>query len=298
MNFKREIVFQVSLLFALGIFVGCLNDILCDHLHPKNQDVQCNDPGISKPLVMDYEWIANSVRLTRMYIMPILLGYVEGIESKRDVGLFYHFLLTMIPSIIFLNGFAATKAVVTTISSFWGSLAPNFLSVCQPDNLIHRLCQLKSINYLSKICPKCATFQMSARSAFPSMIPTLQAFNMCFLALYIGYRMNTQSKKIWGSVKRYFKYLIQLGAFVFILVTGFATIHRNEADHPGVWSGCAIGILSAVVAMAVLRRLEGRIRRKLPPMNDPPGIPTTQDDAAHQNKPSTNSTGKKKTKSN
>ena len=295
MDFKREIVLQVSLLFALGIFFYGLNDILSGLLLSRNHEVKCDNPGISKPLVMDYEWIVNSVTMTRQYIVPIFIGLNMDWEmkSKQGAGIFFNFLLTMIPSMIFLNGFAATVAVVTTISSFWGSLAPNFLAASQP-HLLHGLCQLKYIAYLSKLCPTCTTFQMSARSAFPSNIPTLQAFNMCFLALYIGYRMNTLPRGIWFSANRYFRYLIQLCALIFTLVTGFVTIHRNEADHLGVWIGCLIGISSAVVAMAALKGLEGRIQKRLQPMNDPASndppifIPLEQDDAAlHDNPPVT-----------
>ena len=66
MGFKREIVIQFSLLFGLAIFITGLNYLL-NNLQPRNHEVKCDDPDISKPLVMDYEWVANSVRITRQY---------------------------------------------------------------------------------------------------------------------------------------------------------------------------------------------------------------------------------------
>ena len=162
--------------------------------------------------------------------------------------------------------------MVTTISTFWGPLAPNFMAY----QSFHRLCQLTTIPYMNKIHPISITFtfKTTARSAFPSLIPTLQAFNMCFLAFYIGYRMNMNTLC---------RAIVQLGAVIFILVTGFVTVHLNEADHLGVWIGCLIGISSAVLTMMILRGLEGRIRKRLSPMNDHFGISTAHEELALQN---------------
>ena len=57
MGFKREIVIQFLLLLLLEFVIIGLNNLLNSYLQPRNQLVACDDPEISKPLVMDYEWI-------------------------------------------------------------------------------------------------------------------------------------------------------------------------------------------------------------------------------------------------
>ena len=203
-----------------------------------------------------------------MHHMPLILGLTGGMKSNLGDS-YVRTLLFWIPFLIYSNGHYATLAIVLALSSFWGPLALNFIAAT--DERIHRLCPISPIN----------VFPVSARSSFPSMIPILQAFNMCFIAFYIGYRMNTGES--WCSIKRCFKYLIQLGAFALMLITGFVTIHRNEADHLVMWTSCWYGMCMALLTKLALGWLERRIRKKLKARHDPFGILNEQDDAALQN---------------
>ena len=56
-GFQKRNRDSILLLLILEFIIIGLNNLLNIYLQPRNQLVACDDPEISKPLVMDYEWI-------------------------------------------------------------------------------------------------------------------------------------------------------------------------------------------------------------------------------------------------
>ena len=222
--------------------------------------MKCNDPDINNPMVSDKGWnmflVAIGFFINLSIIIPALLKKIKPVN-----GVWYNCLVFLRPGLIFFIGFCATFVLVQNTSRYLGLAAPNFIAACQPDN-VTSLCNVTSTRYVIVNCTTEKSW-VPASSSFPSVITTMQAFDMLFLALYVNYRIKSKAN-------RHIKFIASLIALIFTLTTGCVTIYCNEAYLSDVWIGCVVGGTCAGLTMMCLGLLEWEKTENLPRFwNDP-----------------------------
>ena len=266
MNIKSSLRAQIYIALLIGLCITLL--LLMDwseKLRPPNLEIKCNDPTIQKP-IMSMNWMVFGDFL--LFVFGFFAGsriilLLQISQQKRQTSAAECWLVFMRPNLIFFIGFCATVVWVEIMSKYLGIKAPNFIAACQPYNLCN-LCANMSRASVIVTCSKSQSTWIPAASAFPSVISTVQAFDMCFLTLFVVYRLK-------NAAKRWITYVVLLIASISTLATGGLTIYLNKADLFGVCVGCLIGILCSALTMSVLAWLEREKKPELPRFwNDPP----------------------------
>ena len=116
-------------------------------------------------------------------IVSIIIPALGKKKKSAEDGFWYNFLVFMRPVLIFFIGFCATFVLVQYTSKSLRSPAPNFIAACQPGN-VPSLCNVTSTDYVIVNCTTEKSW-VPASSSFPSVISTMQAFDMSFSVLYI-----------------------------------------------------------------------------------------------------------------
>ena len=250
-----KIMILVGLSICVFILYGFSTTIL-----PRNlSKMKCNDPSINKPMVSDNGW--NVFLIVIGFVTLSITIFALGKKRKSADGFWYNCLVFLRPGLIFFIGFYATISFVEIMSKYLGYTAPNFIAACQPNN-VNRLCNTFSSRYVIVNCTTPRDSWVPASSSFPSIMSTMQAFDMFFLVLYINYRIKSEAN-------RWIHYVAGLTALIFTLATGCLTIYRNEVGNNGVWVGYLIGILSAITTMKILKWLEKEYQELPRFWNDP-----------------------------
>ena len=246
---------QATFLVLLSIlFFSLVGWSLSLSFRPMNHaKMKCNDPDINNPMVSDKGWNIVLVALG-FFIVSIIIPAL-GKKIKSFDGVWYNCLVFMRPGLIFFIGFCATFVLVQYTSKSLGFPAPNFIAACHPEN-VTSLCNATSTHYVIVNCTTKKSW-ISASSSFPSVITTMQTFDMSFLALYIGHRIKSKGSK-------WIIFLVSLIAMIFTVITGSLTIYCNEAFQSAVWVGYVIGVLCAGLTMMCLELLEWKKRDNLP----------------------------------
>ena len=227
--------------------------------------VKCNDATI-KEAVKTSEDISVLLCLMLMAIGIIQLFVMSVVEErchKKNKILYtigHSFLVPFRPFFINIIGYFATFASVQIASRYLGFVAPDFIAACRPVNLTS-LCNKTATHFVMVNCTTPRLSWIASAYAFPSVYSTMIAFNMCFHALHIGYRIRS----------RLINYISRLIAFSITCAIGCLQIYLNQANQSAVWVGGFIGVSCAGFSFIILLWLEKEDKSQLPRFwDDPP----------------------------
>ena len=230
---------------------------------PNNRAMKCNDPDINQPVTRRENWFG----LIMAMFMPAFLNCFLIIPNLKQVTSKQRsdsIVFLVHPMLIYLTGLFATCVLVLSVSYYYGTLAPNFVAACQPEKL-QELCGSNSNTYVFVNCTTPYIHWLPARSAFPSIIPTVYAFGIYFFALQVS-----DFVEVSGKVKWILLTLLQIVALAMIGLIGYvpSNLIHNEAHHSGVWVGCIIGILAAIGTVVLIEIVARANSQELPSPNE------------------------------
>jgi hypothetical protein len=267
---RMDLIFWLTLLIVLtGVYVWVEIDDPAKIWENKAVKMKCNDPGISYPMTSDELQIFLKVILIGLglifscileYAFGLLLFYTvqlnTGIHLPQNAanvlikkGIFMNRLLLRIAG--FLIGLLAalilTKPVnpgiVEILFSKRNYLSRNFLAICKPQGL-DLLCGIDSHDWVGVVCTTPVDMWMPAvKSLIPTMV--IVYYYLMFTSFF-----RLTFKWDWMRSKNGFclGLFLQAISIALIVSVGAVTVfYCNEAASDGLFDGCILTSLTAVI---------------------------------------------------
>lgn len=225
-----------------------------DSLQANPVKIKCNDPALIHPKEFAYYDLRLNEDGVKMVIcvlsiLTISLTLMEVTATSQLAGLTFpgSDSLEIAPIILLIRwisvaviGFLFVILTTFTLSYSLGIVAPNFVSACKPQHPM--LCDT---GYISVTCTALPQKWRRAGYSFPPTYVTLQGYLMFAAVYFIEHRFS------WKGSRRYVNIFSQVFFIAMALLTGFSTVHYNEANWGEVLIGFLIGAGTAWMILRV-----------------------------------------------